>query len=160
LLRRNVLRAAGMPRRAGPAAARRRAVGTPLGKAPGISQRRRVRQKGFTMNRKQWLLAFALVDLMAINAFAVHHYGLLGFFQAVVSSLASVAVLVDLTIAISLIAVWMWSDAKRRGISPLPYVVTSALLGSVGPLAYLLRTSGGEAPAALPAAHLAADRAR
>jgi hypothetical protein len=159
LLRRNVVRAANAPRRAGPAAARCRTAGTPLGKAPGISQRRRVRQKGFTMNKKQWLLAFVLVDLMAINAFAVHQYGLLGFFQAVVSSLASVAVLVALTIAISLIAVWMWSDAKRRGISPLPYLITSVLLGSVGPLTYLLRTSG-DAPATLPAARLAADRAR
>ncbi|MDX2165543.1 MAG: DUF2834 domain-containing protein [Deltaproteobacteria bacterium] len=109
------------------------------------------------MNRKQWILAILLVDLMAINAVAVHHYGLLGFFQAVLSSLASVAVLVDLTIAVGLIAVWMWGDARRRGISPVPYLITSVLLGSVGPLTYLLRTRGDEVAAPV-APRLAAER--
>lgn len=99
------------------------------------------------MTGKQWLAGFALVDLMAINLYATYHYGLVGFFREAVSSVAGIAVMADLAIAVALIAVWMWNDARRRGISPLPYLVTSLFLGSVGPLAYLLRTGGAPARA-------------
>jgi len=111
------------------------------------------------MNKKQWLLADAFIVLSALNAYVVYRYGVIGFLEEAVSSVVGVAVLVDLTIAVSLIGVWMWNDAKRRGMSPLPYLVASLFLGSLGPLAYLLRTSGdaaNEAPAV--GAHLAAPR--
>ena len=42
----------------------------------------------------------------------------------------------------------MWNDAKARGISPIPYLVVSLFLGSVGPLAYLLRALGRPEPVA------------
>lgn len=99
------------------------------------------------MTKKQWLAGFALVDLMAINVYAAYHYGLVGFLREAASSLAGIAVLADLAIAIGLIAVWMWNDARKRGISPLPYLITSLFLGSVGPLAYVLRTGGDTAGA-------------
>lgn len=100
------------------------------------------------MNKKQWLVAFVLFDFLVLNAVVVYVYGYVGFIEAVLSNLASVAMLVDLTIAISLIAVWMWNDAKARGISPIPYLVVSLFLGSVGPLAYLVRTLGRPEPVA------------
>ena len=99
------------------------------------------------MNKKQWLVAIVLLDFVALNAFVVWQYGYVGFVEAALSNLASVAVMVDLAIAISMIGVWMWNDAKRRGISPIPYLITSLFLGSVGPLAYLLRTLGDREPA-------------
>ncbi len=111
------------------------------------------------MTKKQWLLGIVLADFLALNAYALYQVGYAGVFREVLSSVGGVAVFVDLTIAISLIAVWMWNDAKRRGISPVPYLVTSVLLGSVGPLAYLLRTSGSEAPEAVTP-RLMAERAR
>ena len=98
------------------------------------------------MNKKQWVLAFVLTDFLALNAFVVYRYGYLGFVREAVSTLAGTAVLVDLTIALSLVMVWMWNDARKRGISAVPYMVASLFLGSVGPLAYLLRTSGDAAP--------------
>ena len=35
-------------------------------------------------------------------------------------------------------------DARDRGVSPLPYLVLTALFGSVGPLAYLIRRDAEE----------------
>jgi hypothetical protein len=95
------------------------------------------------MNKKQWLVAIVLFDFLVLNVVTVYQYGgYMPVIEAALSSLAGIAVMVDLTIAISLIAVWMWNDAKARGISPIPYLVVSLFLGSVGPLAYLLRTLG------------------
>ena len=79
------------------------------------------------------LLAFA--DL---NAYVVWEYGYVGFFQLVMANAATVAAFVDLTIALLLVTVWMWRDASRRGISPIPYMALTAVLGSIGPLLYLV----------------------
>jgi hypothetical protein len=49
-----------------------------------------------------------------------------------------VAVLVDLTIALTFVTIWLWNDARRRGITPAPYVALTAALGSIGPLLYLV----------------------
>jgi hypothetical protein len=100
-------------------------------------------RKGAPMNKKQWLAAIVLADFLALNAVVIWQYGYIGFFEAAMANLATVALMVDLVIAVSLIAVWMWNDAKARGISPLPYLLASLFLGSAGPLAYLVRTLGG-----------------
>ena len=99
------------------------------------------------MTKKQWLIGIVLVDFVALNAYAAMQYGYMGFVREALSTFAGVAVMVDLSIALTLIAVWMWNDAKRRGIAVVPYLIVSLFLGSVGPLLYLLRTSGSEAPA-------------
>lgn len=98
------------------------------------------------MTKKQWLIGIVLADFLALNAYVVMQYGYMGFVREVLSSLAGVAVLVDLTIALTMVAVWMVRDAKRRGVTSLPYLAVTVFLGSVGPLLYLLRTSGSEAP--------------
>jgi hypothetical protein len=79
------------------------------------------------------LLAFA--DL---NAYVVWKYGFVGFIELVTANIATIAAVVDLGIALTLVTVWLWKDAKARGVSPLPYVALTATLGSVGPLLYLL----------------------
>jgi hypothetical protein len=79
------------------------------------------------------LLAFA--DL---NAYVVWHYGYSGFLELATANAATIAVLVDLTIALSFISIWMWRDARRRGITVVPYLAVTALLGSIGPLLYVL----------------------
>ena len=79
------------------------------------------------------LLAFA--DL---NAYVLWQYGFVGFWELATANAATIAALVDLTIALSLITVWMWRDARRRGITLVPYLALTATLGSVGPLLYLI----------------------
>lgn len=85
------------------------------------------------------LLAFA--DL---NAYVVWQYGYLGFWQLVTANAATMAAMVDLTIALALVTVWMWRDARRRGVALAPYLALTATLGSVGPLLYLV-VNGREA---------------
>jgi hypothetical protein len=62
--------------------------------------------------------------------------------------------MVDLVIMLSLFAVWMWSDARERGASAVPYLIVTALFGGAGPLLYLLvrecRLAGEQLTAATP----------
>lgn len=44
----------------------------------------------------------------------------------------------DLSIALLLVASWMVSDAKKRGVRVWPYLIATPLLGSIAPLAYLV----------------------
>ena len=74
------------------------------------------------MNLKKLLLGFLFVDFAAFNAYVVYTLGYDGFVREAIASLGSIAVLVDLSIALSLVFYWMVRDARRRGISVLPYV--------------------------------------
>jgi hypothetical protein len=94
------------------------------------------------MNKKQIALGVVLVDFLAFSAYAVAQYGYLGLFEQMLANAATLQVLADLGIALSLVTVWMWQDARQHGISPVPYVVLTATLGSVGPLVYLIRRFG------------------
>jgi hypothetical protein len=53
----------------------------------------------------------------------------------------------DLVIALSLVTVWMWGDARRRGRSAIPYVLMTLALGSAGPLLDLLTREEEAEPA-------------
>ena len=101
---------------------------------------------------KKILLASVLVDFTATTAYAVYQHGLAGIAEAATANMASIALTADLVVALSLIAVWMYRDARARGVSPLPYLLLTAGLGSVGPLVYLLRRDEEEAPVPLAAA--------
>lgn len=105
------------------------------------------------MNGKQIGLGILLADFLALTGYVLWSYGLVGFFEQELANTATFLGLTDLTIALSMIAFWMWRDAKRRGISAMPYLVLTAVLGSAGPLLYLIRTVGSEArePAGMPA---------
>ena len=88
-----------------------------------------------------WLL---LAAFLALSAYAVSLHGYVGVFEAVTANAATTTAFADLVIALSLIVVWMWQDARTRGVSVLPYVLITLVLGSAGPLLYLIR----RAPAA------------
>ena len=84
------------------------------------------------------LVGFVLADFVALTAYAVVQHGFVEFFQLVTANLATTTAMVDLTIALSLVSIWLVRDARARGVSPVPYLVLTATLGSVGPLLYLL----------------------
>jgi hypothetical protein len=94
------------------------------------------------MNARQIGLSFVLADFTALTAYAVHQHGVVGLFEALTANLATTTAFVDLVIALSLVMVWMWRDARDRGVSALPYVVLTLVAGSVGPLVYLIRREG------------------
>ena len=112
------------------------------------------------MNRKQIALAVLLCDFTALTAYAVAEYGIVGVFAAAFANVATITLAVDLTIALSLVIAWMWQDARARGVSPIPYVVLTLGLGSIGPLLYLIRRAGDPASAHVGVASTAAYAAR
>ena len=91
------------------------------------------------MNAKQIGLSLVLLDFAGLSAYAVYEHGYMGVFRLVTANVATTTAFVDLVIALSLVVVWMWQDARDRGVSPLPYVLLTAAFGSVGPLLYLIR---------------------
>lgn len=84
------------------------------------------------------LVGLVLVAFVDLNAYVVWQYGYLGFWELATANAATIAAMIDLTIALALVTVWMWRDARRRGISLVPYLALTATLGSVGPLLYLV----------------------
>ncbi len=91
------------------------------------------------MNTTQLGLETVLIGFSAFSGYAVYQYGYLGLFEQGLANAASIQVLLDLTIALSLVTIWMWQDARKQGIAPLPYVILTLTLGSIGPLLYLVR---------------------
>lgn len=88
------------------------------------------------------LLGAVLVAFLGLTALAVMEHGYLGFFERVAANSATRLVFVDLVISLSLVLVWMWRDAARRGASGMaiaPYALVTLFFGSAGPLLYLLR---------------------
>jgi hypothetical protein len=80
-----------------------------------------------------------LIGFAALNVFATVTAGLGGLGRAVLGVNAWSAVLVaDLAIALAMVCVWVYRDARRRGKSPLPYLVLTLATGSLGPLLYVL----------------------
>jgi fatty acid desaturase len=96
------------------------------------------------MNAKQIGLGIILFNFVALNAWVVYQFGYMGFVEAMFANIATTAAFVDLTIALSLIAYWMWQDARKHGGVFLPYFLLTLTFGSVGPLLYLILRTGSE----------------
>lgn len=84
------------------------------------------------------LLILVFIAFAALSAVAVWQHGIVGIFAWQLQNTAGMQVLADLVIALGLFCVWMWRDATAHGRRPLPWVVLTLLVGSFGPLLYLL----------------------
>ena len=87
---------------------------------------------------KKLLLMTAFTALGGITAIAIWHEGLVGIFAAATSSYGSMQIFADLVIALTLVMVWMWRDANINGRNVWPWIVGTLLIGSFGPLLYLI----------------------
>ena len=97
------------------------------------------------MNAKQIVLGLVLAVFGFETAWALANFGFVGFWEELLaSSFATYLVVADLVIALSLVMAWMWSDARERGVTVWPYLVVTLLLGSIGPLAYLIRREAAQ----------------
>jgi hypothetical protein len=97
------------------------------------------------------LLAGVLCAFGILTVAALARHGYWGILAPHFQSLAGLQVFVDLVIALVLVMVWMWHDARRIGRNPWPWIVATLLLGSFGPLVYLLtRKAPAEASVAPP----------
>lgn len=82
-----------------------------------------------------------LLVSMAFGAFtvaAIWLEGLSGIFGSIAHSLGSMQIFIDLVIALALVMVWMWKDAKRKQRNIWPWLILTLLAGSFGPLLYLI----------------------
>ncbi|MGE0827043.1 MAG: DUF2834 domain-containing protein [Candidatus Binatia bacterium] len=91
------------------------------------------------MKAKQLGVEVILIAFSAFSAYVVYQYGYIGLFEHALANAATVQVFLDLSIALSLVMVWMWVDARERGVSAIPYMLLTFTFGSIGPLAYLIR---------------------
>jgi hypothetical protein len=91
------------------------------------------------MNLKQLGLEAILIGFSAFTAYAVYQHGYIGIFAQGLANAATIQVFLDLTIALGLVLLWIWQDARTQGISPLLYIILTLTLGSIGPLLYLIR---------------------
>ncbi len=92
------------------------------------------------MTKTQILLGVALVAFGFENVWAIAHFGFIGTWESLLSAdFPTQLILFDLLIALSMVMVWMWNDARERGATVWPYLVVTLALGSIGPLVYLIR---------------------
>ncbi len=87
---------------------------------------------------KKPFLFLALIALGAITAVALWKDGLAGIFAATALSYGSMQIFVDLVIALTLVMVWMWRDAKKSGRNVWPWIAFTLVAGSFGPLLYFI----------------------
>jgi hypothetical protein len=93
------------------------------------------------------LLITVLAAFSLLTAVAVWHDGVVGIFTGQLQSWGGRQVLVDLVIALGLVLVWLWRDARSIGRNPWPWIVLTLAAGSFGPLIYLLtRPAPGPRP--------------
>lgn len=84
------------------------------------------------------LLSIILVLFGALTAIALWKHGYWGIVEPHFKTFGAAQVLADLTIALTIWCVWMWKDARSSGRNPWPWLVATLLLGSFGPLVYLV----------------------
>jgi hypothetical protein len=91
------------------------------------------------MSGKQALLCGVLAAFGGLSAYVVYIHGVGGMWELMTANGVSMLLTIDLSIALTMVSAWMWSDARDRGLSPIPYVLLTVAAGSVGPLLYLIR---------------------
>ena len=79
------------------------------------------------------VLAFGL-----LTALALMEVGYFGIIEPHFKSWGAAQVLVDLVIACGLACYWMLNDVRERGVSAWPFIALTLVLGSFGPLFYLV----------------------
>jgi hypothetical protein len=84
------------------------------------------------------LIIITIILFGVLTGLAVWHDGITGIFQSIISSYVSAQIYIDLVIALVLIMIWMWHDAKATGRNPWPWIIATLAVGSFGPLVYLL----------------------
>ena len=91
------------------------------------------------MNRRTLAIAI-LIPFTLLTLYAVSQVGFIGIFEYHLHSAAGWQVIADLVIALVLLLTWLVPEARKAGRNPWPWVVATLLLGSIGPLLYLVFT--------------------
>lgn len=87
---------------------------------------------------RRLLLTLVSISFILYTAYVSWHIGYWGIWQAGLSSIGSLQILLDVIICCALICLWMHQDARRHGRNPWPWIIATGFLGSIAPLCYLL----------------------
>ncbi len=97
------------------------------------------------MSRSTLLLI--LIPFSVLTAIALWQHGYWGILAPHFKTFGAGQVLADLVIALTLVMTWMWRDAKATGRNIWPWFIFTLVMGSFGPLLYLLtQKAGGTKP--------------
>jgi hypothetical protein len=88
------------------------------------------------MNGKQIAVGIVWLGFATFTVVVFLHDGRAAF-ALPFDSLTNTAGMIELFIELTLVSIWMYFDARKRGTSAIPFIVVSAVFGSLGPLAYL-----------------------
>ena len=84
------------------------------------------------------ILVLILIPFSVLSAIALWQHGYWGILAPHFQTFGAGQVLADLVISLTLVSAWMWRDAKAKGRTLWPWLVATLVLGSFGPLVYLL----------------------
>jgi hypothetical protein len=103
---------------------------TPPGHAPA--------RETAVMQRLRPFLILVAVLFTAYSTMVVVDHGYTGFISLALREAWGMQMLLDLCISLTMVSSLLVIDARRRKRAAWPWVVITALLGSVGPLWYLV----------------------
>ena len=83
-------------------------------------------------------LITVIVGFSVLSALALLDVGFFGILEPHFRSWGGAQVFTDLVIALLLACIWMLNDARERGLSAWPFIAITLVLGSFGPLLYLV----------------------
>jgi len=99
------------------------------------------------MSGRLILLLVVIVGFGVLSALAVLDVGYFGIIEPHFRSWGGAQVFFDLVILAILACIWMGNDARERGLPAWPFILVTLVLGSFGPLLYLvareLRSTAG-----------------
>jgi hypothetical protein len=84
------------------------------------------------------LLIVALLLFGGVTAAALWQHGYWGILAPHFQSWGGAQVLMDLVISLTLVLCWLWRDARACQRNPWPWLLATLVVGSFGPLLYLL----------------------
>ncbi len=83
-------------------------------------------------------LGVVLVAFSAFSTVVVMAEGYWGFLTLAANEPWGLQVFLDLTLAMGMLWLFLWGDAREQGISPWPYLIATPFVGSMSPLVYLI----------------------
>jgi len=94
------------------------------------------------MDLKRVVIVLAGLVITALLINALYQDGMAAFWRPFTDSASSALVTTDLTLYLILALIWVYHDAKQRGISPFPFIILMSVAPGVGVLTYLFLRLG------------------
>lgn len=89
-------------------------------------------------SKSQIVALVVFVAFLVWTTFLCQDYNYITFFKPLLAVGPGIQVLTDLTIAMSLILIWMYFDCKKTGRRYWIYFTITFIFGSFGPLLYFI----------------------